>query len=386
MFASAFHPSLGGVEEVVRQLAHAQQKKGEAPIVVTNRWPRELPFEDCYEEIPIFRPIMRSPGDEWRRNLMFRLTNGATQKQCSALMKSHAVDVVHIHCVSAQTRYAMNAAREMKLPLVVTMHGELTMDAQGIFQYPQERALYADALHAADCVTACSQQTLDEGDALHRETYKAPLGRRGRAIHNGIDPQEFANPTPFAHPRPYLLAIGRHVAQKGFDVLLRAFALLEKELGEATPDLILAGDGAEHEALKKLAGELNLQARVIFTGRVDRAKTVSLFAGCEFFVLSSRLEPFGIVNLEAMACGKAILATRVGGVPEFVSEREGILVPPDDAQALCQGMKTLHSSPDLAVRLGASGKERVRDFTWDAVSGKYRDCYTEAVAHAALKV
>lgn len=93
-------------------------------------------------------------------------------------------------------------------------------------------------------------------------------------------------------------------------------------------------------------------------------------------MLPSRHEPFGIVNLEAMAAGKAVLATRVGGVPEVVVDGEtGILVPPGDPEALAEGIRRLAGDPALRERLGAAGRERARLFSWDVVTEQYLEVY-----------
>ncbi len=93
---------------------------------------------------------------------------------------------------------------------------------------------------------------------------------------------------------------------------------------------------------------------------------MSLFRGCTLFVLPSRQEPQGIVSLEAMACAKPVVASRVGGVPEIVLDGEtGLLVPGEDASALSSALETLLADPARAQKLGAAGRERaLSQFTW----------------------
>ncbi|MBE7157830.1 MAG: glycosyltransferase family 4 protein, partial [Rhodospirillales bacterium] len=281
------------------------------------------------------------------------------------------VTVLHVHCVSLNAVYAMAAQRALKLPLVVTLHGELTMDSGGLFQRERwAQQTLRDSLRKADRVTACSERTLVEAE----EWFGGPLRAKGEVIHNGIalepHPRE-----PHQHPRPYVLAIGRHVAQKGFDVLLRALAQL-RDASLPEFDLILAGDGPEHANLRTLAAELGLAGRVHFPGRVDHDEALRLFAGCMFFVLPSRLEPFGLVNLEAMAAGRAVVASGVGGVPEVVLHGQtGFLVPPDDVNALARTIRQVAASPSLRQYLGGAGKERVKSFAWSAAVDRYFGVY-----------
>jgi glycosyltransferase involved in cell wall biosynthesis len=108
--------------------------------------------------------------------------------------------------------------------------------------------------------------------------------------------------------------------------------------------------------------------------------TAPLFAGCTAFVLPSRHEPFGIVNLEAMAASKPVVATDVGGVAEFVeADVTGLLVPPDDAPALAAALVEVLARPALAHELGARGAKRSLEFDWSRIAGRYADVYDIAL-------
>jgi len=352
LLASAFHPHVGGVEELVRQLAHAYHREGHGAIVVTNRWPPELPEYEEYEGIPVYRFAMRTPGGSLRERAKYQLTHASNVRRMLDMLRRHQINLLHVQCVSANGYYAQIARRALHLPLVVTAQGERTMDAGQIYQRsPFMNRMLCALLAEADYITACSRHTLDDLEGW----YGQPFGPRAQVVYNGIDLSSFTDPVPYPHPRPYILGIGRHVPQKGFDVLLQAFALSNQD----SHDLLLAGDGPERPALGRLAADLDIEDRVRFVGRADRPMAVSLFAGCSFFVLPSRQEPQGIVNLEAMAAGKAVLASRVGGVPEIVQDDEtGLLVPAEDVPALAQAIARLADDASLRQRLGAAGRER----------------------------
>jgi len=385
LFASAFHPSLGGVEEVTRQLAHALKRAGHEVIIVTQRWPRNLPAFEEFEGLKVhrfaFRVAINSSDTlaRWRSIIMWRSTAELTRRAIVRLLRREAIEIVNIHCVSSHATYARRAAHRLNLPIVVTMHGELTMDSQQVFQQNlSARAMMRETLGDAHALTGCSGQTVEEA----QEFYGEPFGERARVIYSGIRLADFETPvaTEKPHPRPYILGIGRHVEQKGFDVLLRAYARLHDESsGAAIPDLILAGDGELSGELKKLSRELGLQEQVFFPGRAARPQAVALFQNCEFFVLPSRHEPMGIVNLEAMAAGKPVVASRVGGVPELVQDGEnGLLVAPDDPVALAQAMGRLVGDAALRQKLGECGAIRVRRFDWDALAAQYLESYAAA--------
>lgn len=373
LFASAFYPSLGGVEELVRQLAHQQIQRGNKPLVVTNQWPRSLPAYEEYEGIPVYRLAMRVPEGYLRARLKYRLTHPAIVREMLGILTKHDVQMLHVQCISANGYYALLAKRKLGLPLVVTTQGERTMDAEQIYQKsPFLNQTLCALLTEADYITACSRNTLDD----MQDYYGSPFDARADVIYNGINLTDFEVGKPYPHPKPYLLGIGRHVPQKGFDVLLRAFA----QAGLDTHDLLLAGDGPERAALEQLSQMLGVQDRVHFVGRADRPTAVSLFQGCSFFVLPSRQEPQGIVNLEAMAAGKPVIASRVGGVPEIVLDGEtGLLVPGEDVSALAEDLGRLAGDAALRDRLGSAGRLRARQFAWPLIAEQYLGVYERLV-------
>ncbi len=376
IFASAFHPHLGGVEELCRQLALEYRRRGLDAIVITNRWPRDLPSHEIFEGIPLYRLAMRVPEGNFRVRFNYRLSHAFIKRDMFSILRRHKINMLHVQCVSCNGYYASIAQHAMNLPLVVSAQGERTMDAAGIYQHsPFQNQVLRNLVKDAGYITACSQNTLDDIQTW----YGHSIAGRAKPIYNGIHLAEFNNTTPprtFAHPRPYFLAIGRHVPQKGFDILLRAFAQSQIE----SHDLLLAGDGPEHEPLKKLATELNLQNKVRFTGRADRPTAVSLFHGCDCFILPSRMEPQGIVNLEAMAASKPVIASNTGGVPEIVQNNQtGILVPPENIEALSTAMKSLANNPNLRQQLGQAGRQRAESFDWQKIADQYLAIYHQIV-------
>ncbi|MDD5350541.1 MAG: glycosyltransferase family 4 protein, partial [Chthoniobacteraceae bacterium] len=341
---------------------------------------KALPAREVRDGVPVRRYVFRVPELNWRQFAGAAVWGPPTLLRIVRALRTHRAELIHIQCVSSNAYYALHASRLLHLPLVATLHGELSADAGGLFQHSAfARRLLRAVLERADAVTACSRHTLREAETF----YGAPFGARAQAVHNGVRLEEFCNAEPYPHPRPYLLALGRHVRQKGFDILLRAYRLALHN-GLARHDLLLAGDGPERESLARLSSALGLDGKVHFLGVADRAATARLFAGCAFFVLPSRIEPQGIVNLEAMASGKAVLAARVGGVPEAVTHGvTGLLVEPGDPQALAHCLVRLASDTPLCARLGAAGREAAARFNWPAVAATYARVYHSARPPAA---
>ena len=373
IFASAFYPSLGGVEESVRQLAHEYRRQGIPAIVLVNRWPRSLPSRETIEGVLVYRLPMRMPEYNLRVRLNYAVGYPWVRARMLRILRRHRIDLLHVQCVSANGHYASIAARALGLPLVVTSQGERTMDAERVYEKsPFINGVLRRLLAEADRVTACSRDTLEDLESFSRSSF----GARGSVIYNGIRLEDFEGVEPYRHPRPYILGMGRLVRQKGFDLLIEAFAAS----GLESHDLLLAGEGPERRDLERLARILPAGSRVKFLGRADRATAVALFRGCAFFVLPSRREPLGIVNLEAMAAGKPVIASRTGGVGEIVADgATGLLVPCEDIGALTCALRRLAGDGTLRERLGAAGRERVRQFTWESVAASYRRIYEEAM-------
>jgi glycogen(starch) synthase len=371
IFASSFHPALGGVEELVRQLAQHQQAEAARPMVLTMRWPKTLPEHEVVEGIPVSRHVFRLPERRARWLAAYSLETLSIQRAIDRELHTHGAELVHVQCVSGNALYAYRAARRLGLPLVVSLQGELSMDAARVYEHSDVLlGLLAFLLQNADAVTACSASTLAEAEAATG----VRLGPRGHVVHNGVSITEFDRADPERRSRPYIFALGRHVHQKGFDVLLEAYSTLLSTAPDA-PDLVLAGDGPERGSLEALTRRLGLTSRVAFVGRTDRPRTSALFRGCELFVLPSRHEPQGIVNLEAMAAGKPVVATDVGGVAEIVIDHEtGLLVRPQEPLQLASAM-TDALADRTQERLGRAGRLRAEQFDWSQVTATYGDVY-----------
>jgi glycosyltransferase involved in cell wall biosynthesis len=181
-------------------------------------------------------------------------------------------------------------------------------------------------------------------------------------------------------PGPRLLFIGRLVPYKGVDVLLRAMTRVD-----ATAWLI--GDGPLRQRLEAEADRLHVTNRVRFLGPLSDAEVVAHLHACDVFVLPSvtHAETFGVVQLEAMTCGKPVVSTNVrSGVPWVNRHDEtGLVVEPGDADVLADALNRLLRDASLRERMGKPGQARVsRDFTLEAMASSTAALYREVVAPA----
>lgn len=291
-------------------------------------------------------------------------------------LRRFAPDVVHLHTARA-TWLGGLAAWAAGVPAVTTRR----MD-RPVRRNLRTRLVYEHLVRAAVAISPGVAECLRQGGVAER---------RLRLIPSSVDPERLVARSDRAQVRAQLgagpddtvlLALCGLVRRKGVDVLLDALARLAS--GGLRPALWVAGDGPETAALTKQARDLGLQECVRFLGRRDDVG--DLLAACDVFVLPSRREGLGVAALEAMAAGRAVVASRVGGLQDaVVDERTGLLVPPEDATALAAALARLLRDRSLRDRLGAAGPGRVaQGFLPDQMVAAYEKLYRSVLAGSEL--
>jgi starch synthase len=302
-----------------------------------------------------------------------------------------AAEVVHSH-----TWYANMAGHWAKLlydvPHVVTAH---SLEPQRPWKAEQLGGGYRlsswaerTAFEGADAVIAVSNGM--RGDVL--ASYPSLDPERVHVIYNGID-TEFYRPDPGRDvldrigvdpTRPYVAFVGRITRQKGVPHLLRAGLAFDPAL-----QIVLLAGAADTPELKAetdaAIADLNRSRDGVFlvSQMLPREEVRQVLSGALAFLCPSVYEPLGIVNLEAMACETAVVASRVGGIPEVVLDgKTGLLVDYDAAAPaafegdLAEAVNRLAADPELATAYGRAGRERaVRDFAWDAIAARTVELY-----------
>jgi alpha-maltose-1-phosphate synthase len=305
------------------------------------------------------------------------------------------VDLVHSH-----TWYANLAGHLTSLlydvPHVMTTHSLEPLRPWKAEQLGGGYALssWAErvAIEAADAVIAVSDGMRD--DVL--SAYPAVDANRVHVVHNGIDTELFTpQPDPGSLAKlgvdpdaPVVVYVGRITRQKGLPHLLRAMRKVRPEV-----QLILAASAPDTEEIAAEVDEgvatLAAERTVVHVpDQIDRAEVITLLSSASLFVCPSVYEPLGIVNLEAMACETAVVASDVGGIPEVVVDGEtGRLVhyDPDDTEAfeagLAAAIDAVLSDDERLVEMGFAGRERaVRDFGWPTIAERTVELYSDVVA------
>lgn len=263
-----------------------------------------------------------------------------------AALAARGADLLHGHGLRGGW-IACLAARCLAVPFIVTAHN-LGPAISGALSRIALRWMLRRA-NAVICVS---------------KAVKADIRRLGardvsaNVVPNGIDLASWLFVPESAEPRapPLIVACGRLAHEKGFDVAIRALAALRAQGSSAR--MIIAGDGPNCDSLRDLAAALHLGDAVTLPGRTDDVG--GLFQDATLVVVPSLSEGQGLVAIEAMACGRAVIASRVGGLVETVVEGEtGLLVEPNDATQLAYAIAGLLEDAPARARMGAAGRTRV---------------------------
>jgi starch synthase len=327
----------------------------------------------------------------------------------SLMMAKDRLDADLVHCHTWYTDMAGLIARKLwGVPYVLTIHSLEPLRPWKVEQlgrgYDLSAWMERTAIEQADAIVAVSAET--RADVL-RLFDVAP--ERVHVIHNGIDLDEYR---PSVSPpsaslaqwgidpaRPFVLFVGRITRQKGIIHLVRAIEtidpLLQVVLCAGAPDTPEIGMEMAHA----VAAAQAVRAGVFWIDAVlPRAEVIALYSAAAVFCCPSVYEPFGIINLEAMACETAVVASSVGGIPEVVVDGQtGLLVDPgllpgtfepgsaaEFSRALAEAVNRLAADAGLRRRMGLAGRARVEAaFSWEAIAQRTLALYEQVVAERA---
>jgi len=235
-------------------------------------------------------------------------------------------------------------------------------------------------VESSDAVIAVSQAMRDD-IISHYNVDPA----RVVVIHNGIDLAAYRRVEDRKAldargiRQPYVLFVGRVSRQKGITYLLEA----AESFPEGVTLVLCASSPDTPELQEEVVQKVSRMRNVVWIDRMlPKSELVQLYSHASVFVCPSVYEPFGIINLEAMACETAVVATAVGGIPEVVEDGiTGILVEPGNPVDLARAVTGILESPDVARRMGEAGRARVEErFSWQAIAKQTKRLYEEIAA------
>ncbi|MET0656935.1 MAG: glycosyltransferase [Steroidobacteraceae bacterium] len=323
-------------------------------------------------------------NDHWLLGRLYdRLftTNGYLPRRVRRELERVRPALIHAH-FAVDACLALPVARALDVPLVVTMHGYDVTTSDDVFKRRSDRALRqfpdrrATLFREADCFIAISNFIRSCAERLGCPP------ERTHMLYIGIDEQRFT-PAREERPRPLVLFVGRLVPKKGGEHLLKAIALVQRQLPAA--ELVFIGDGPLRESLQTQARELR---NVSFLGSQpasvvsEHLKQASVFCVPSIAAPNGDNEGLGMVFLEAQAAAVPVVSFDSGGVSEAVEHGvTGLLARPGDDAALAAHITRLLQEPTLRTQMGAAGRARVEQkFSLQRQTALLEDLYDEVIA------
>ena len=360
--------SFGGLERYVFELAHALAGEVQFVNIVAHRGaPPDVPMAG---ETVYARPLASLGG-----------TPVCPTMPWHALRRHWRLpfDIVHLQFPADPMAHLSYELMPRSVKRVIGWHSDIVRQQRLLKLY---RPFLDHSLRAADAIIAATPAHISSSEQLSpvRET------ARFRVVPYGFDLSRFERRPALADVirrrlggKFLVFALGRHVYYKGFEFLIRALA------GVPEARLALGGQGPLTADLRRVAREARVEDRVEFVGRIPDQDLPAWYHACDAFCLSS-IEPaeaFGIVQVEAMACGKPVVCCQLGNGVNWVNRdgETGLTVPPGNIEALTAALARLQGDPDLRARLGEQGRRRAwSEFTSAAMAKATLEVYREVLS------
>lgn len=395
-------PYCGGQGVYVRHLSRALRDRGHrVDVVSAEPYPEldpgvglaPLPGMNCYG-YPRFRDALADRGLRSLRDLREWLgiaSGGFPEPRLFGerardwlLARASEYDLVHDN---QSLCYALLQLQERGIPVVSTIHHPITRDLRHALQREERWGVrllirrWHSFLRMQKRVARELGRIVTVSKASLRDIEQdfGVAAKNMQIVPNGVDTTIF-RPMPDIAPRPrrIMATASADVPLKGLAYLLRALDLLRREFPDA--ELRVLGKCGESGRTARLIRELDLQDRVSFCSGLSREEVAAEYAGAAVAAVPSLYEGFGLPAVEAMACGRPLVATTGGALPEVVGDA-GELVPPADAAALAKALGRLLRQPEYAGELASRARERVeRNFTWDCAASRMEDVYRGLIA------
>jgi glycosyltransferase involved in cell wall biosynthesis len=319
-------------------------------------------------------PVIRTPS--WNVDGSLAISP-ALMTQTRRLHAHRQFDLVHLHFPDPMSHLA-SLMLPRRIPRVISWHAD-------IVRQKALRVVYAPFLRRA--VKCAAGIVVATPSHVSSSPVLAPLASDPRihVVPYGFDLSVFLGNAPEKdviagkHPGRRIFAAGRHVSYKGFDVLIEAMAKLPPDVV-----LLLGGEGPLTEDLRQHARRIGVAQRVRFLGFVPDDLLSAYYQASDVFCLPSvtQAEAFGIVQVEAMACGKPVVSTRLNNGVDFVNEHEktGLTVQPGDPVALANALSNLLHDEEKAHMLGANGRAKAQtEYSADKMAERILGIYRSAV-------
>lgn len=359
----------GGMEYHSWILLKELAKRGNDVVAITGRHPQGIEYE-VEDGVKVYyvgfeKANSRYPVSYWRESI----------KKFEELNKERKFDIIHSQSVAAWLYITKNLKGRYKIPFIATMHGTSAGEIKSginqrsirgmakvlfhILSYPSRGLRFAKS---CDAIIAVSDDVAKEVKKFFfvkpDNVYTVPNGIDTVRFNPNIDGSEIRKRYKIGEEK-LIFSVGRLEKEKGFQYIIDAFSLILNEIKDIK--LIIAGTGRYEGKLKKQIEALNLTKNVIPCGNVPNEELPRYYNSCDVFVdPTARVEGLPLVLLEAMACGKPVIASRIGGIPTVIDDGiDGILTQPKDISALSEKILEVLKNKEVADKLGKNARKKV---------------------------
>lgn len=341
-----FPPHVGGVGVHIHTLSKKLVSEGHEVYVIT------YPHKEIKDIDGIHVIGTRGLNIPGVRGLMFKKN---AKKALENLLKKEDIDIIHGHYLFPAGAAAVEVGNEHNIKTYVTAHGS---DMFELYKsQPLMRSTIRNVLKNADGVFAVS-------NALRHEivaTGVVGIAEKTKISWNSVDINKFNNVANDSFKnenglsdKPIVLFVGNLIKRKNVDSLLEA-----KKIANSDYYLVIVGDGPLFKKLNKKVEDENIRD-VIFTGSRDDVENI--IPSCDVLILPSFSESFGLVLIEALACGKPVIGSDVGGISEIINENVGLLVNPKKVSSISKAIDKIISDDELRTVLSMNARNRAKDF------------------------
>jgi glycosyltransferase involved in cell wall biosynthesis len=316
------------------------------------------------------------------------LYNSSLPLSVLGYLKPKEYDVIHAHTpLPAIAELAALRNARAGRPFIVTYHNDITKNGfpGALISAAYNYSIGAFVLRHADVIITTTRGYAERAPRLQKYLHKvrvAPNGISLERFQTTLSPDGIRARHGLGQGDRVILFVGALEPYKGCDYLVRSLPLIAEKVPQAR--LVMTSRGAIEDKLKAMAQQLNIADKVIFTGYVPQRDLPSYYAACDLFTLPSvsPLEGFGIVQLEAMACGKPVVTTTIPGPSEVDAEELATIhVPPRDIEALADAISRLLNDKALAKKMGENGRRLVAEkYTWSKIAIDLLEIYKSVLA------
>lgn len=291
-------------------------------------------------------------------------------KKLKKIINEFAPDILHAHYA---TSYGLLGTLSGFHPYILSVWGT------DIFSFPGKSFLHTQLLKFN---LKSSDFILSTSHSLKNETQKY-TGKEIHVIPFGVDTCDF-RPKPINklfNSSALVIGITKNLEKiYGFEYLIKAFALLKSKYPKLSLELLIIGDGTQRKTLEKLCGTNNIINEVTFTGGIPHEKIPEYINMLDIVVFPSLEESFGVSILEASACGKPVIASNVGGIPEIIkNDCTGLLIQPKDVSVLVNALEFLIFNSEKRMKMGENGRIHViANYEWSSSVQKLIDIYEKS--------